>query len=201
MKLQTLLGTKILCPILVVAALALAACGGYGGSGSGLGCAGYGGGGGGGNNNCHGNPAPSPSPSPAAQIVGVMLSNATATNDPTFGMVLGYFNGASGTSSQVVHLTANMTVQFVNFDSSLPHTASLLGAWNSSTKYPSTFTNSNGPTASAAGSIISSSNFSSGNINNGSSSAMFNSGGPGMFIFGCAYHYVSDGMRTVVVVM
>lgn len=191
--------------LLATATIAFAGCGGGGGSGLSNGCMGYGGGGGGGNGsgNCVGNPVPSPAAS--AQKVGLLLSGENPVTTASDGTVLGFFNGTMGNppnGSGVVHLTANMSVQFFNTESgggALPHTASFLGNYSGS--YPASFTNSNGATPSAAGTAISSANFSAGNINPGAASAVYNSGGPGMFIFGCAYHYVSFGMRTVIIVM
>ena len=190
--------------LVAAAALALAACGGggYGGGGGTIaGCkAGYGGGGNGSGSGCVGNPAPSPSPSPVAAVVGVRLTGESATTDSTFGTVLGYQLGLSGTTSQVIHLTANTSVQFSNGDATLPHTASFIGTWSGS--YPAAFPAANlGATASAAGSTISTANFSSGNLDPGASSLVYNSGGAGMLIFGCFYHYDSNQMRTVIVVM
>ena len=188
-------------------ALALAACGGGGGSGfnSGGNCLGYGGGGGGGGNGsgCTGNPAPSPSPAASAAAVGVLLTGENAVTTASDGMVRGFFNGTAhtgSTDSGVVNLTASTNVQFVNVEAAggFPHTASYLGPYSGS--YPGSFTNTNGPTASAAGASISSANFSAGNLNPGAVSQVYSTGGPGMFIFGCAYHYLSDNMRTVVVV-
>jgi hypothetical protein len=116
-------------------------------------------------------------------------------------MVLGFFNGTNPkipNGSGVVTLTAATNVQFNNVDPALPHTASFLGPWSGS--YPASFTNTNGVTASAGGTSISSPNFSAGNINPGTASAVYSTGGSGVFIFGCAYHYLSNHMQTVVMV-
>jgi len=196
----------------VGAALAVAACGGGGGSASN----GPGnpncpaamsrvplqyGGGGGSASNC---PSPTPVPATSAAPVGLLLAGESAVATTSDGTVLGFFNGTSGSvpsGSEVVTLTADTNVQFINTEAAtgFPHTASFLGAYSGS--YPGTFTNTNGPTASAAGTVISSPNFSAGNLNPGAKSAVYNTGGPGMYIFGCAYHFVSNGMRTVIVVM
>lgn len=121
----------------------------------------------------------------------------------TYGNVLGFFNGVSGnppSGSGVVNLTAATNVQFLNFEPSAggfgQHTASFIQAWSGS--FPATPTIPS--TAAAAGTSISSTGFSTGPINPASASAIYNSGGPGIFIFGCAFHYVSNGMRTVIIV-
>ena len=147
------------------------------------------------------NPSPSPSVAPGAQTVGVNLSTEVPTTNATYGRVLGYFNssGSINTTSQVVHLTAATNMDFQNFDSGIPHTASFLGnASASGASFPPTFNGS--ATQSPANTVISTSNFSSGALNPGSTSLQYNSGPPGFYMFGCAFHYDSDGMRTVVIV-
>ena len=146
------------------------------------------------------NPSPSPSIAPGAQIVGVNLSSETATTDPTYGRVLGYFNsgGTINTTSQVVHLTAATAAVFQNFDSQA-HTASFLGnASASGASFPAAFNGS--ANQAPANTVISTTSFSSGNLNPGSTSLQYNSGPPGFYMFGCAYHYDAFGMRTVVIV-
>ena len=191
--------------LVVVFALAVAACGGGGGGGSGgnISCAAsvahtlsYGGGGG--SANC---PTPTPTPAPLATPVGLLLTGENNVNVAPYGNVKGFFPGTSGNppgGSNVVNLTAMTSVTFTNTEAGggLPHTASFVQAWGGS--FPP-----NPPipsTASAAGASISSSGFSSGNLNPGQTSAVYSAGTPGMFIFGCAYHYVSNGMRTVIIV-
>jgi plastocyanin len=92
-----------------------------------------------------------------------------------------------------------MPAVFQNFDATKPHTASFLGdASSSGAAFPAHFNGSGN--ASPANSVISTANFSSGNLNSGSTSSQYNSGPPGFYMFGCAYHYDSFGMRTVVIV-
>jgi plastocyanin len=147
------------------------------------------------------NPSPSPSIAPGEQTVGVNLSTEVPTTDATYGRVLGYFNstGSIVTTSQVVHLTAATNIVFQNFDSGIPHTASFLGdASASGASFPPSFNGS--ATQSPANTVISTSNFSSGALNPGSTSLQYNSGPPGFYMFGCAFHYDSNGMRTVIIV-
>lgn len=144
---------------------------------------------------------PSPSPSPAAQIIGVNLTNELPDNDPTYGTLLGYFNstGSPNNQSSVVDLTAANAVVFEDFDSVNPHTGSFLGdATKNGANFPSSFNGSS--KKSKAGTIISTTNFSTGNMNPGETSATYNSGSVGFYMFGCAYHYDSNGMRTIVIV-
>jgi hypothetical protein len=193
----------------LASSVAFAGCGGGGGGGGVAGCLGYGGGGGGGygggGGSCGGG-GPTPTPAPSAQPVGVLLSGETPQSVPTYGSVLGYFNGTTpngkGTDSNVVNLTANQNVQFVNLEttaSGIPHTASFLGPWSGS--FPTNGPGSGATTASPAGTAISAPGFSTGSLNPGQASAVYNSGGPGVYVFGCFYHYKSNGMRTVIIVM
>jgi len=195
--------------LVAVASIAFAGCGG-GGGGSSVGCLGYGGGGGGGGGgtggSCSGNPNPSPTVDPQAQPVSLLLTGENPVNVSPYGMVLGYSNGMSPSSpsgSNVVNLTANQAVQFGNVEANgngVAHTASSLGPWNGSSFPP------NGPTsaqqnASPAGTAISTAGFSTGVLNPGRVSLVYNSGSAGMIVLGCFFHYNSNGMRTVVIVM
>ncbi len=192
----------------VLAATIVAACGGYGGGGGLAGCLGYGGGGGGGlggSGSCSGNPAPGPTADGAAQAVAMLLTGESATTVPTFGEVLGYNLGNSpaafASGSNVINLTANQPVQFYNVEAAggNPHTASGLGAWSGS--FPSAGPPSAAQNASAAGTAINAAGFSTGRINPGQLSLVYSSGTPGMTVIGCYYHYLSNGVRTVAIVM
>jgi plastocyanin len=133
------------------------------------------------------------------QHVGVRLTGENPKISPKYGRVLGYFNGKTSPDSQVVQLSANTTVVFNSVDTFAPHTASFLGKANRHTApWPSTFTG--GSTASPAGTVISTIGFSTGTLQPGGKSLKYNSGSPGFFMFGCAFHYVLDGMRTVIIV-
>lgn len=158
-----------------------------------------------------GNPSPSPSPSSSPQgcdqalppasteIIGVDL-NITGCTDPTYQAVIGYFGGTNVTTAQVISLKASATdaIKFENFDNQ-PHTAADLGTWTGS--YPP-----NGPsltaTPSPQGMDISTSGFTAGNLNPGTTTKRsYVANVPGVYVFGCAYHYVSNGMRTIIIVM
>ena len=193
--------------VVAIATLAVAACGGGGSGITNSNCAavahtlGYGGGGGGGGNGSGTCAAPTSKPAASAQPVGLLLTGEHNMSVAPYGNVIGFFPGTNGNppnGSNVVHLTAMQNVTFTNTEAGagLPHTASFIQSWGGS--FPANPTIPS--TASAAGTSISSANFSSGNLNPGQTSAVYSSGSPGMFIFGCAYHYVSNGMRTVVIV-
>lgn len=195
--------------VVAVVALAVAACGGGGGTTNAI-CPhssahlfGYGGGGGGGGTGVGNCPPPASSSTPAAsaQPVGLLLTGENNVSVAPYGNVKGFFPGTNGNApngSNVVNLTAMHNVTFTNVEAGggQPHTASFIQTWGGS--FPASPTIPS--TASAAGASISSSSFSTGNLNPGQTSAVYSSGTPGVFIFGCAYHYVSNGMRTVIIV-
>ena len=130
--------------------------------------------------------------------VGVKLEGLKAKTNKKYGKILGYFLGTTSTKAQVVTLSPNTDVVFTNVDS-ISHTASFLGdATKKSAPWPSTFTGS--ASASAAGTAIGTTSWSTGILSGGKSSAVYSSGAPGFYMIGCAFHYVSSGMRTVVIV-
>jgi hypothetical protein len=202
--------TLTLTVVATVATLAFTGCGGGGGSSVTGGClsGGYGGGGSGGGGSCSGNPAPTPTPTtdPQAQPVSLLLTGEDPVTVATYGNVLGYSNGTSPSTpngSNVVNLTADMPVQFTNREASNSiypqHTASSLGAWSGS--FPANGPTSAALTASPANTSLSASGFTSGTLNPGQTSAVYNSGSAAMIVFGCYYHYNSNNMRTVIIVM
>jgi hypothetical protein len=133
------------------------------------------------------------------QNVGIRLTGEAPHTSPKYGRVLGYFNGKTSLTSEIVQLTAAVNVVFNNVDSLAPHTASFLGKANRHTApWPSSFNGSS--TASPAGTVISTTGFSTGTVTPGQKSLKYNTGPPGFFMFGCFFHYNLDGMRTVIIV-
>lgn len=131
--------------------------------------------------------------------IGIRLTNESPTNDFRYGQVLGYFRGLTNTHSQVIGLTANQNVQFYNVDSFRPHTISFLGnATSHSAPWPSSFNGSS--TMSPRHTAIGTKNFSSGPVSPGGKSVVYSAGMPGFYMFGCAFHYNSNMMRTVIIV-
>jgi len=135
----------------------------------------------------------------SAEGVGIRLNGESTFKSAHYGVVLGYFRGVKSTVSQVVQLTANTRVIFMNVDASFPHTASFLGnATRNNAPFPPTF--NGGSTQSPAGTLINTPMFSTGPLSPGQHSLKYNSGPPGFYMFGCAFHYDSHGMRTVYIV-
>ena len=135
----------------------------------------------------------------SAEGVGIRLNGESGTMTAHYGTVLGYFRGSQSLKSQIVQLTADTKVIFTNEDASFPHTASFLGnATKNNAPFPPTF--NGGSTQSPAGTVINKPMFSTGPLSPGQHSLKYNSGPPGFYMFGCAFHYDSHGMRTVFVV-
>ena len=135
------------------------------------------------------------------ETVGLRLTGEAPFNDPNYGRELGYFLGTNSPISQTVYLRAGESVYFANVDpdSSKLHTAAFLGDVSQhSAPWPSTF--NGGYAQSPRGTIISTSGFSTGQIEPGFTSLAYQTGLPGFYMFGCAFHYDSDGMRTVIIV-
>jgi len=131
--------------------------------------------------------------------VGIRLTGESSINNPPYGFELGYFNGTASTTSQTVVLHMGESVQFQNVDTTLHHTASFLGdASATGAPWPASFDGSS--TASPAGTIISTTNFSTGTLQPGHKSRIYETGLPGFYMMGCFYHYNSNMMRTVIVV-
>ncbi|HYK52080.1 MAG TPA: hypothetical protein VEV38_00905 [Candidatus Eremiobacteraceae bacterium] len=129
--------------------------------------------------------------------IGIRLNGEMSFNDPNYGFELGYAVG-TGTQTQTVSLAAGESVQFSNLDS-IPHSAAFLGnATQNSAPWPSSF---NGSTSqSTAGTAIATSGFSTGPLNAGQKSPIYETGMPGFYMFGCQFHYGADKMRTVFIV-
>jgi plastocyanin len=135
----------------------------------------------------------------ATANVGVRLTNEKSFLTRHYGKVLGYFKGKTSPTSQVVVLLSNTNVVFDNVDSSLAHTGSFLGdATKTHAPWPAHFNGSS--TQSKAGTPIGTTGFSTGTLLPGKSSLVYTTGAPGFYMFGCAFHYDLDSMRTVIVV-
>ena len=131
--------------------------------------------------------------------VGIRLTGESPFTDPNYGFELGYFLGTQSTVSQTPVLGAGETVQFQNVDPTLTHTASFLGdATSTSAPWPSTFDGSSAQ--SPAGTAIGTSGFSTGPLKPGKKSLLHETGLPGFYMIGCAFHYNSNEMRAVLVI-
>jgi hypothetical protein len=131
--------------------------------------------------------------------VGIRLNGEAGIIDSRYGLILGYFKGKTSINSEVVVLPMGRNVRFQDVDGFAQHTASFLGdATSNSAPWPSTFTGSGSP--SPRGTAIGTTGFSSGVLAFGQRSAVYSTGAPGFYMFGCFFHYVSNEMRTVIIV-
>jgi len=130
-------------------------------------------------------------------VVTVRLTGESPYNDPTYGYVLGY--SIRSFTSQVITAAAGTAIAFVNPDTTLTHTASFLGdASKSGAPWPPSFNGSS--TISPWYTPIGTPGFSTGPLTPGSGSRLYETGMPGFYMIGCAFHYDSNEMRTVVIV-
>jgi streptogramin lyase len=134
--------------------------------------------------------------------VDLRITNESIFTSPKYGPVFGYFKNGSPIS-QVVTLTAAESVRFKNIEkpaSGISHTASFLGdATKNSASWPPTFDGSG--LKSPPGTVISSTSWSTGPLVPGKLSAIYETGAPGFYMIGCAFHYNDPtSMRTVLIV-
>ena len=133
-----------------------------------------------------------------AIVVGIRL-DAQSFTDPRYGFVLGYFKGTTSHKSQVIGVPMGSRVKFTNVDGNDAHTLSFLGnATAHSAPWPALFNGS--ATKSPPGTAIGTTGFSTGTLNPGKTSAIYTTGLPGFYMVGCAFHYDSNMMRTVIIV-
>jgi hypothetical protein len=144
-------------------------------------------------------PTPAPSATVAAtaapQVITMALPGGSAIGtetDPTYGLIGGY---TQTVYSQVLAFVPNAQVMILNGQPSsnaTPHTLNVL----SQTSFPASPT----LTTTASGGNTLAAGFQSGSINAGAPAI-----GPitltaGTYYIGCGFHYLSNGMRTVLVV-
>jgi hypothetical protein len=170
--------------VLAVAAVLLAACGGGGGGAAPAAAV----------VTTPATTAPTQAPTATPQVITMALPGASAIGtetDPTFGAVAGY---TEQTYSQVLAFAPGAQIMIVNgqpASSATPHTLNVLSQ-TSFPANPTIATTASGGTTLAAG-------FASGSINAGSQI------GPitltaGTYYIGCGFHYLSNAMRTVLLV-
>jgi len=179
-----------------------------------------------------GTPSPTPTPSPAATanvFVSMAYASMQPTNDPTYGFIDGYAQISppptpvssptptpspkpSPTPTQtpgpsaVVVVPCNENIQFMNFDSTSFHTASVLHPDQGGGNFPALFNNSNGPNPSVPLTPLSDPNFSTGNIVNNTGtpgrSLVFTTGSVSTTYFVGDYeaYNLSPSMRTAIIV-
>jgi cytochrome oxidase Cu insertion factor (SCO1/SenC/PrrC family) len=157
---------------------ALAACTNGGGLGS------IGGSGGG-----------SPSPLPSGAIgIGIPTGKIGVENDPTWGTVSGY---TQGQTSQVMAFAPGVKIMLQNLSTTTPHTLNVVGTTKGP---PPHFPQNPSLSFSPAGNGVLGANYASGSLNPGATVSVTLSN-PGIYLIGCAYHYVEFNMRDVIQVV
>ncbi len=165
--------------LLCVCIASLTACGGGGGGGGSMTPSTPGGGGG---------STPPPPTGVGTQTIGMALpTGAIGMVNTPFGMVGGY---TQSVYSQVLAFPPGTTITLKNLSSNTPHTLNVLSTTGFPTN-PSLSTSASG-TSLATG-------FASGAIAPGATMSITLST-PGTYYIGCAFHYVSNAMRDVVMV-
>jgi hypothetical protein len=156
----------------VVLAVTLAACGGGGSSVP-----------------AHMNPAPGPTVSSQQVVTEALPSSAIGVeNDPTFGLIGGF---TQTVYSQTLAFAPGSQIMIANGQTSTPHTFNVL----STASFPA----SPALSTSASGGATIASGFASGTVSPGTMAGPFTLTA-GTYYIGCAFHYISSTMRTVLVV-
>ncbi len=160
---------------------AIAACTNGGGLSS------VGGGGGGG----------SPSPLPTSSAIGVDIPTGTigVENDPVWGTVSGY---TQQQTSQVLAFPPGATITVTNLSTGgVPHTLNVIAQTKGP---PPQWPASPSLSFSPSGNGVLGTNYASGTINAGKSVKVKLSN-PGIYLIGCAFHYISNQMRDIIQVV
>lgn len=163
----------------VVAVALIAACTNGGGLGS------VGGGGGGG--------APSPLPSSAIGVA-IPTGKIGVENDPVWGSVGGY---TQMQTSQILAFPPGAKITIENLSSTTPHTLNVLAQTNGP---PPSWPKNPSLSFSPSGNGVLSTTYASGTINPKKSVTVTLSN-PGIYLIGCAFHYISNAMRGVIQVV
>ncbi|HLY04017.1 MAG TPA: SCO family protein [Candidatus Cybelea sp.] len=169
---------KLAIALAVVALAAAAACT----NGGGLGSIGSGGGG-------------TPSPFPSGGIgVGIPTGKIGVENDPVWGTVSGY---TQEQTSQIMAFPPGATITISNLSTTTPHTLNVIAVAGSP---PPNWPGSPSLSFSPSGNGVLGADYASGSLNPGSSVKVKLSN-PGIYLIGCAYHYIEFSMRDVIQVV
>ncbi len=152
-------------------------------NGGGLGTIGGGGGGG------------SPSPPPPGGIgVAIPSGKIGVVDDPVWGTVGGY---TQAQTSQVLAFPPGAKVTITNLSSSTPHTLNVIAQTNGP---PPNWPSNPSLSFSPLGNGVLGAGYASGTLNGGQSVTVKLTK-PGIYLIGCAFHYVSNEMRGVIEVV
>ena len=134
----------------------------------------------------------SPSPFPSGGIgIGIPTGKIGVENDPTWGTISGY---TQNQTSQVLAFPPGSKIALKNLSTTTPHTLNVVAVASAP---PANFPPSPSLDFSPRGNGVLGANFASGTINPGSS-VMVTLSNPGIYLIGCAFHYVQYHMRDVI---
>lgn len=137
----------------------------------------------------------SPSPLPSSAIgVAIPTGKIGVENDPAWGTVGGY---TQEQTSQVLAFAPGAKITIKNLSSTTPHTFNVIAETNGP---PPNWPTNPSLTFSPRGNGVLSANYASGSLNPGASVTVKLSK-PGIYLIGCAYHYISNTMRDVIEVV
>ena len=169
---------KLAIALAIVALGAAAACT----NGGGLGSINSGGGG-------------TPSPLPSGGIgVAIPTGKIGVENDPVWGTVSGY---TQEQTSQIMAFPPGATVTITNLSSTTPHTLNVIGVGGTP---PPNWPQNPSLSFSPSGNGVMGADYATGSLNPGSSVKVKLSN-PGIYLLGCAYHYIEFSMRDVIQVV
>jgi plastocyanin len=136
-----------------------------------------------------------PSPLPSAGVgIGIPTGKIGVVNDPVWGTVSGY---TQNKTSQVLALAPGAKITLENLSSNTPHTLNVIATTSGPPpKWPANPSLSFTP----KGNGVLGTGYASGSINPGGTVTVTLSK-PGIYLIGCAYHYVELQMRDVVQVV
>jgi cytochrome oxidase Cu insertion factor (SCO1/SenC/PrrC family) len=139
----------------------------------------------------------SPSPLPTSSAIGVDIPTGQigVEKDPVWGTVSGY---TQQQTSQVLAFPPNVTITVTNLSTGgVPHTLNVISQTQGP---PPHWPSSPSLSFSPSGNGVLGSNYASGTINAGQSVKVKLSN-PGIYLIGCAFHYISNQMRDVIQVV
>jgi len=136
-----------------------------------------------------------PSPLPSGGIgVGIPTGKIGVEKDPVWGTVSGY---TQEQTSQVMAFPPGATVTITNLSSTTPHTLNVIGVAGTP---PPNWPQNPSLSFSPSGNGVLGADYASGSLNPGSSVKVKLSN-PGIYLIGCAYHYIEFSMRDVIQVV
>jgi protein SCO1 len=137
----------------------------------------------------------SPSPFPSGGIgIGIPTGKIGVENDPTWGTVSGY---TQDQTSQVMAFPPGSKITLKNLSTTTPHTLNVVALASAP---PANFPPSPSLTFSARGNGVLGADYASGTINP-SSTVTVTLSKAGIYLIGCAFHYIEFHMRDVIQVV